>query len=295
MATANALSSYTNHGRQAIHLGAPGNRILSTAPGDGYEYESGTSAAAAFVAGVAALVYGVFASAKSETSAAEVLEILRVSSTPVQSLSTATLWGAIVNAEAAVSVARLGGMWLQIKCTDHSFQLQPGESKVARIYMRPFLPGEYRGQVNVKVNSADEQVLEEGGFEIGLSSSQYISLEKKQQNMEAAMQAEIAFDDILYNQETTTSDICDIQKLFLQTSSSATQGQEDAHNEGNSSIFFIATAGCLVVMMAAIAIFMFKDRLVGTRGNVALEKTYDEALQGEAAAVDAKFGDEPPA
>ncbi len=55
--TANdALAFFSNYGVQSVHVAAPGVNIVGTAPGDGYETGSGTSAATAFVSGAAALV-----------------------------------------------------------------------------------------------------------------------------------------------------------------------------------------------------------------------------------------------
>ena len=50
------LLYYSGYGAHTVHLGAPGNYIYSTVRGNGYDIESGTSMATAYVTGVAALL-----------------------------------------------------------------------------------------------------------------------------------------------------------------------------------------------------------------------------------------------
>ena len=49
------LTSFTNYGYESVDLSAPGEDIISTVPGGGYAYGSGTSMAAPHASGVAAL------------------------------------------------------------------------------------------------------------------------------------------------------------------------------------------------------------------------------------------------
>lgn len=53
------LDPNSNFGATSVHLGAPGAFILSTVPGGGYDYSSGTSMAAAYVSGAAALALSI--------------------------------------------------------------------------------------------------------------------------------------------------------------------------------------------------------------------------------------------
>lgn len=57
------LAPYSNVGAKTAHLAAPGSGILSTVLAGGYGYHDGTSQAAAFVAGGAALLLSAYVEA----------------------------------------------------------------------------------------------------------------------------------------------------------------------------------------------------------------------------------------
>ncbi|MCB9027301.1 MAG: S8 family serine peptidase [Bdellovibrionaceae bacterium] len=54
----NGLAYYSNYGESRVHLFAPGDRIISTTPNNSYESLDGTSMAAPFVSGSAAVLWG---------------------------------------------------------------------------------------------------------------------------------------------------------------------------------------------------------------------------------------------
>ena len=53
------MSPFSNFGSKVVHVVAPGSNILSTIPGDGYDFFWGTSMACPQVSGLAALVFSM--------------------------------------------------------------------------------------------------------------------------------------------------------------------------------------------------------------------------------------------
>jgi len=80
-----ALSPRASFGRASVDLSAPGQDILSTARGGGYEFRSGTSTAAAQVSGALALLAGARPALGGEALRAALLGAARRSSLPVSS------------------------------------------------------------------------------------------------------------------------------------------------------------------------------------------------------------------
>ncbi|KAL8275886.1 hypothetical protein Esti_000222 [Eimeria stiedai] len=335
------LVSYSNYGAKSVHLAAPGENIYSDLPRNRYGYRSGSSSAAPFVAAVAALVYGAFSGVGSRPHAQEVKEILRVSSAPENDLVGKVAWGATVDAQAAVQlvnelaerepcapVTHLGGMWAQLKCSDKQFELKPGEARVVTVYVRAYMPGNYkelskhtsckpqkreerllvccslcnfahRAELQVSVSSAATGERVAGGaVSIRMSSNQFIPLEIREANLQRAVQAEEAFADFLKEADESTSDLCGLQQRFLVTTRatsllSSNAGEDDGEtSDGHTTPWIIAggTAGLLLLLVAAG--FLIKTRW-SRRPDYVLE--HDEALmpsrKDEEEGLLSEFGD----
>lgn len=100
------LASFSNYGAATVGLAAPGVNILSTVPG-GYAYYSGTSMAAPFVSGAAALLVGLH----PNWSAPQVVQRILSTTTPLPSLAGKTISGGILNVAAALGVSSDGSTY----------------------------------------------------------------------------------------------------------------------------------------------------------------------------------------
>jgi len=92
-----ALAQFSNYGAKSVDLAAPGKDILTTVLGNDYEQHSGTSMAAAFVTGVAALAL----SARPELSVDELRSLLLRSVDTVSGLRGKVSTGGRINAAKA--------------------------------------------------------------------------------------------------------------------------------------------------------------------------------------------------
>ncbi len=92
------IAEFSNYGAQSVDLGAPGVGILSTTVGGGYDAFSGTSMATPHVAGVTALVRGLY----PDWTHHEVIAQVVGTTDPLAALSGVTVTGGRVNAAAAV-------------------------------------------------------------------------------------------------------------------------------------------------------------------------------------------------
>jgi subtilisin family serine protease len=98
----------SNYGLTTVDVGAPGFDIYSTAPNNQYAYNSGTSMASPYVAGIAALLL----SKNSNLHWSELKEIIMISSDPQPDLEGKCVTGARVNAFNALMEA--GTPWLTL-------------------------------------------------------------------------------------------------------------------------------------------------------------------------------------
>ena len=93
------LSKFSNFGTRTVLLAAPGEDIMSTVPNNRYRSHSGTSMAAPFVSGVAALVL-----AQDPTISPALLKYrLATSVRPLSTLSGRVATGGMINASSAIS------------------------------------------------------------------------------------------------------------------------------------------------------------------------------------------------
>lgn len=77
----NITASFSNYGPKSVDVFAPGDYIYATMPGSKYDFNSGTSMAAPVVAGMAAMIRGMY----PELTARQVRDIIRRSVQPVES------------------------------------------------------------------------------------------------------------------------------------------------------------------------------------------------------------------
>ena len=94
-----ALAEFSNYGSKTVQLAAPGKDILTTALGNDYKRRSGTSPAAAFVSGIAALAL----SAHPDLSVAQLRSRLLQSVDQRPELRGRVVTGGRINAARAVS------------------------------------------------------------------------------------------------------------------------------------------------------------------------------------------------
>lgn len=112
------LPSFSNYGAKSVDIAAPGQYVLSSVPGGGWEYDSGTSMAAPHVTGAAALA----ASANPQLLANPVTlkQTVLDNAEPLPATAGKTLTGGMVNAKTDATAPTVVGV-----------SPQPGAQKVA--------------------------------------------------------------------------------------------------------------------------------------------------------------------
>lgn len=108
------IATFSNYGKESVDVFAPGDHIYATLPGNTYDHNSGTSMAAPVVAGIAAVIRGLY----PQLTAPEVRTILMESAFVYEEpvilpgskkkktiLSDISLTGGVVNLEAAILLA----------------------------------------------------------------------------------------------------------------------------------------------------------------------------------------------
>lgn len=99
--TANVLAQWSNYGAVNVDVAAPGVAIKSTSNGNTYRVLSGTSMAAPYVAGVAAMIWAQ----RPDLNFAEVRKVISQTVTKAQTLAGKTQTGGAVNSDQALTAA----------------------------------------------------------------------------------------------------------------------------------------------------------------------------------------------
>ncbi|CBZ55332.1 unnamed protein product [Neospora caninum Liverpool] len=185
------LADFSNYGREAVDMGAPGVKIYSTKPGGDYQHMSGTSMATPHVSAVAALIFGAFLRNGYDAPAAEVKDIIRLTASPVDQLKDVTRWGTRPNAGDAVLMARMGGMFAQAKCEDMVFELDAGSAHIVDIHLMGYRRGTYTADLTFDVFSENGYRLDQ----IRVPMKLVISSEPREDDNDS--RAAAAFSDVV--------------------------------------------------------------------------------------------------
>lgn len=125
------LSAFSNYGESTVDVAAPGENILSTLPNNMYGYTSGTSMAAAFVSGEAALILEQY----GEITPDEIKEKIISTSDRLSSLISKIHRGSKINSENAVFNTNL--------YTDEIITIDESSSVAESVYQSVYGVGTY--------------------------------------------------------------------------------------------------------------------------------------------------------
>ena len=95
-----SVNEFTNYGKEAVDLAAPGVTILSTVPGGAYDFSTGTSMSAPMVAGAVALLKSV----DPDMTVDELKGLLLSTVDPIDDLRDKTVSGGRLNVANAISL-----------------------------------------------------------------------------------------------------------------------------------------------------------------------------------------------
>lgn len=116
-------ASFSNFGAFSVHLGSPGVAIYSTIPGDYYGTMSGTSMAAPFVSGLAAMI----SREQPNMYGYQIKDIINAESDSVASLSKYTVTGKRLNFNDAMVSGKAATVWTEQPSYDISLSLYDRE------------------------------------------------------------------------------------------------------------------------------------------------------------------------
>lgn len=108
------LATFSNYGKESVDVFAPGDHIYATMPGSKYDHNSGTSMAAPVVAGIAAVIRGLYPQLTAVEVRSIIMESALVYEEPVilpgskkkkTSIGAISRTGGVANLEAAILLA----------------------------------------------------------------------------------------------------------------------------------------------------------------------------------------------